>query len=92
MGLAAVPTIPAATPAGVSCLFSSSSREKLVDAWIAEHAPVTVQKPAPEITPTFSPYMDVKVMEGPPPMGEESVTTEELARYVVKLKGCDSDT
>ncbi|MEV4173809.1 hypothetical protein [Nonomuraea sp. NPDC049709] len=92
VGLAAVPTIPAAAPVGVSCLMSTSYTDKLIDAWIAENAPAMVLRPAPEITPTFSPYSDVKMVEGPPPMGEESVTTEELARYVVALKGCNNDT
>lgn len=92
VALAAVPLITAAAPIGVSCLMSPSYTDKLIDAWIAENAPATVQQPVPEITETFSPYMDVKVMEGPPPMGEESVTTEELALYVVALKGCNSDT
>lgn len=92
VGLVAVLTIPAAAPVGVSCLMSTSYTDKLIDAWIAENAPATVRQPAPEITPTFPSYGDVKVMEGPPPMGQESVTTEELARYVVALKGCDNDT
>ncbi|MET9247342.1 hypothetical protein [Nonomuraea sp. NPDC003709] len=92
VALAAVPTIAAAAPVGVSCLMSTSYTDKLIDAWIAENARATVQQPVPEITATFSPYMDVKVMEGPPPMGEERVTTEELALYVVALKGCNGDT
>ncbi|MFG1615480.1 hypothetical protein ACGFI3_22195 [Nonomuraea wenchangensis] len=90
IGLVVVTTIPAAAPVGVSCLMSTSYTGKLIDAWIAEHAPAPVHQPTPTITPTLSPYMDVKAGEGPPPMGEERVTTEELARYVVALKGCDS--
>ncbi|MEV4580462.1 hypothetical protein AB0K16_45275 [Nonomuraea jabiensis] len=92
VALAAVPTITAAAPVGVSCLMSASYTDKVIDAWIAENAPATAQQPVPETTATFSPYMDVKAMEGPPPIGEESVTTEELALYVVALKGCNIDT
>ncbi|MGA4993466.1 hypothetical protein [Nonomuraea bangladeshensis] len=90
MGLVMVATVPAAAPVGVSCLMSTSYTDRLVDAWIAEDAPAPVHQPTPTVTPTLSPYMDVKAGEGPPPIGEERVTTGELARYLVGLKGCDS--
>ncbi|MEV0166657.1 hypothetical protein [Nonomuraea fuscirosea] len=94
LGLAAVPALPAAAPVGVSCLMTAPSRDRLVDAWIAENAPTPT--PTPTLTPTPTPeitseswaYGDVKAGEGPAPIGEERVTTEDLARYLVRVKGC----
>ncbi|MFI6636873.1 hypothetical protein ACIBI7_49000 [Nonomuraea fuscirosea] len=91
LGLAAVLALPAAAPVGVSCLMTAPSRDRLVDAWIAENAPTPTPTPTPEITPESWAYGDVKAGEGPAPIGEERVTTEELARYLVRLKGCDDD-
>ncbi|MEV5895955.1 hypothetical protein [Nonomuraea fuscirosea] len=95
VGLAAVLAMPAAAPVGVSCLMTAPSRERLVDAWIAENAPTPTPTPTPtpEITPRSWAYGDVLAGRpgDRPPIGEERATTEELARYLVRSRGCDDD-
>ncbi|MEV0382821.1 hypothetical protein [Nonomuraea sp. NPDC050643] len=90
LALVAVPTVHAAAPIGVSCLLSPSYAAAVVDKWIAENA-VAEPEPAPKVSPSFPPWMDVKVLDEPA-MGVENVTTEELARHLVTLYGCDGDT